>query len=297
MATVHKPPRPVTGALGRSTRTGSAGSGDGGPDGGGHGLDDAEAEPVEVRRRPRRWRGRTRCRRRSGSPPGAAIGRARRARSGPAAGTRTLVHRASVATTTSVVFSPGPSGGSGIRRRRPRRPSNRRCIEPVGADHVADRVDDRERADGRVADPHRRAAHPAGHAVRPRRATCPTVAPVPAPTRPIAERVAVAAAASAAAHRPRAVGRTPPDATRSKIAAVGTIGTGPALDWNPRPRGARPSSRRPRSRARTRSHRSARPRRRARRASSARAARSRATPARRRAPRTTRSSARAAARP
>ena len=137
----------------------------------------------------------------------------------------TFEHRASVATTTSVVCSPGPSGGSGNAADvggRGRAGDDRAVV----VDHVADRVDDRERADGRVADAHRRAAEPTRRHRDARRATsrpsrrCPRRRDRARARRP-RPRPQPRAAPSAA------VGCTPPDATRSKIAAVGTIGTGP----------------------------------------------------------------------
>ena len=61
-----------------------------------------------------------------------------------------------------------------------------------------------------------------------RRATWRRAAPRPAPTRPVAKRGAAGSCAAASAARPSSgPGRSPPDAARSKIAAAGTIGTGP----------------------------------------------------------------------
>ena len=66
----------------------------------------------------------------------------------------------------------------------------------------------------------------------------PTVALAPAPTAPVGSGSS-RAAATAAAYPSSAVGRVPPDATRSKMHAAGTIGTGPPAVGKPWPRSAR----------------------------------------------------------
>ena len=111
----------------------------------------------------------------------------------------------------------GPAG-------RRRRPGQDRA---VGADHVADRVHDRQRADRRAPlDARARAAEAALHRV------------VGAPPRPDPRAAARAdptrrrgtgspSAASAAARPSAAVGRTPPSRRDRRSRRVGTIGTAP----------------------------------------------------------------------
>ena len=236
--------------------------------------------------RPRRWRARRRGRRRSGCATGRSARPGRRARSGRAAGT----HRLSSTRVgrhhdeRRVLARPegervGEADGVGGRGR----PREHRA---VGADHVADRVHHRQRADGRVADADRRGAQPARHAV---------VGPLPLPDRrappgtdpPGREGLAVDHGGQRGLAL-RGAGRSPPDSTRSKIAAVGTIGTGPPADGKPRPLrrerphdavGRREAERRPageHDRVDVLDE-----------LASGRAARARASPARRRAPRPT----------
>ena len=123
-------------------------------------------------------------------------------------------------------------------RRRPRAQSSRRSpCRPRPID-VTDRVHDRRarRRSRRRPGPRRSPSLRGPRGSRP--ATCP-------PSHPRRHRrgprrtTSPASARRAAAAPSSAPGRAPGDSTRSKIAAVGTIGTGPALDRNPRPRASR----------------------------------------------------------
>ena len=138
----------------------------------------------------------------------------------------------------------------GVRRRR-----RARDHATVGADHVADRVDHRERDDVRVVDasvPRDRARRRTAYS-RPRH--FPTVAPRPAPTRPSANGSSRAAAATAAAYpRPRPAARRP---TRRGRRSHGRHDRHRAARGRVAPTGRRraTASRRRRSRARTPSRR------------------------------------------
>ena len=148
----------------------------------------------------------------------------------------TFVQRASVATTTSVVFAPrGPPRTAPVREtRRVGRRGRAGEDAAVGADDVADRVHDRERADDHVAVARGRRAEPPGTACSPPR-HLPTVAPRPAPTRPVATGGGGRGPRRPARRGPPPGRAVPPDVTRSKIAAAGTIGHRPAAGREPPP--------------------------------------------------------------
>ena len=198
----------------------------------------------------------------------------------------TLSSRASVATTTSVVFA-SLVVTEDARRERRARVGRTGAGEhgPVGPDDVADRVHDRERDDdaapstGAGASP----KPPATACSRPRH--LPDRRARPAPTRPRAGGSPIAPRPRPRSPRPDP-GAAPPDSTRSKIAAVGTIGTTPPAVAKPLAAlGEEAHHAVGRGQARTPSRRSAPPRRLARPCASVRATRTRASRARHRAPR------------
>ena len=176
-----------------------------------------------------RSRPRTRRRRRSGCARGGSPARARRARSPASRWHSDLVaRRASVATTTSVVFALSRTArcrGTPARRRG--------AVEP--ASDPSRRRRSRRRPRSRPRARRRRVALASRSARRAARHRCsaprhlPTVAPVPAPTRPDRERRVVDRARGRGECRATLLGpgRRAADSTRSKIAAAGTIGTGP----------------------------------------------------------------------
>ena len=150
-----------------------------------------------------------------------------------------FVHRALVATTANVVLVSSSNGSHlGEARRCPRARSNPRACGRRRRTRRRPRSPPRARRPR--ASPSRALAEPRppGTAYSPPR-HLPTVAPRPAPTTPIwSGRAARPARPRARRGLPRARAVTPPDATRSKIAAAGTSGTGPPRVGNPRPSSA-----------------------------------------------------------
>ena len=165
-------------------------------------------------------------------------------RCGRAGGTRPWCSVALVATTASVVLvawrcrpspegvsngassgKPGASAGALRGRRsacrRPRRRRRPRSPRP------ARRPRRHRRARDALPTPPVLPCSPPRH--------LPTLAPRPAPTRPVANGASAASAAASAARPSSGPGRSSPATTRSKIAAAGTIGTGP-------PRGGEPAA-------------------------------------------------------
>ena len=150
----------------------------------GRDLGGEQAQAVDVRVDLRRWPARTRCRRRGGCATGGSPGRARGARSRRGAGTRASCSRALVATTASVVLlvlleraDPGKPGvPSGALEPASTRPSSSNTSPTAFTTTSAPTTTSPSRA---LAEP-----SPPGTAYSPPR-HLPTVAPRPAPTRPI----------------------------------------------------------------------------------------------------------------
>ena len=151
-----------------------------------------------------------------------------------------LSSAASVTTTTSVVLAPSSSNGASARERRrvgAARSSRRstRPSAPTTSPTALTTASATTCASSTVA---RRDAEAAGTACsRPRH--FPTVAPAPAPTRPVASGSSRRPRPRPPRSRRRRPAATPPDSTRSKMHAAGTIGTGPPAVGKPCPRSAR----------------------------------------------------------